>query len=112
MLASLYVQPRLQQPRRVLDPTEEVSDTGFFRVHWHPKRSPQAHTVNWRDRIIAEAEDFVVVSKPWGVQVPHRVDNVLESLVACVTRVCSVTASPQLEIGNRAISNIVVALMW
>eukprot|EP00892_Ulva_mutabilis_P009862 jgi/Ulvmu1/7248/UM035_0035.1 len=78
--------PKLQQPRRMFDPLDKVSDTGFFRIHWHPKRSPQAHAVRWRDRIVAEEAEFVVVSKPWGVQVTHRVDNVLESLVACVGR--------------------------
>jgi len=81
------LQPKLQQPRRLFDPAEEVSCTGLFRIHWHPKRSPQAHAVVWRDRIITDTDDFVVVSKPWGVQVTHRVDNVLESLVACVGRV-------------------------
>lgn len=89
----VFMQPKLRQPRRIFDPAEEVSCTGFFRIHWHPKRFPQAHAVRWRDRVIADMDDFVVVSKPWGVQVTHRVDNVLESLVACMGRVRRISHS-------------------
>ncbi|GFR52274.1 hypothetical protein Agub_g14809, partial [Astrephomene gubernaculifera] len=38
----------------------------------------------WLGRLLAVREDHVVVSKPPGVQVPPTVDNVRESLLACV----------------------------
>jgi hypothetical protein len=72
-----------------------VTPAGFFRVHLHPKRFPRAIAVDWHTRILANTEDYVAVNKPWGVQVPHRVDNVKESLVACVTKVLLLRALPR-----------------
>ena len=81
------VQPKNHHLKRLFDEHMRVSRTGFFRVHVAPKRFPQALEIDWQSRIIADTPDFVVVSKPWGVQVTHRVDNVQESLIACVSRV-------------------------
>jgi hypothetical protein len=65
----------------------EVAKHGYFRVHFHPKRFPRAYAVDWKSRILMDTDDFVAVSKPWGVQVTHRVDNIRESVVACVSQV-------------------------
>jgi hypothetical protein len=68
----MSVQPKNHHPKRLFDADMQVSKTGFFRVHVEPKRFPQALTIDWHSRIIADGADFVVVSKPWGVQVTHR----------------------------------------
>lgn len=81
------VQPGLQRPTRVTDADTPVERNGFFRVHLQPKRFPRAYDVDWRARILADAPDFVAVNKPWGVQVTSRVDNSLESVVACAGEV-------------------------
>ena len=82
------MQPKLRHPQRLTDAAARVTPAGYFRVHLHPRRFPQVYSVNWKARILAETDSYVAVNKPWGVQVPHRVDNVRESLVACITAVC------------------------
>ncbi|KXZ44494.1 hypothetical protein GPECTOR_67g335 [Gonium pectorale] len=82
---------RHQTPRR-LSADEPVPEDGYLRAHMHPKRFPAAHSLapeEWRRRILAVREDHVVVSKPPGLQVPPTVDNVQESLLACVERTLS-----------------------
>jgi 23S rRNA-/tRNA-specific pseudouridylate synthase len=81
------MQTKLQTPQRIFDSEHLVIKGSYFRVHLHPKRFPQAHVADWQRRILLDAEAYVIVNKPWGVQVIHRVDNVKESVVACVTRV-------------------------
>lgn len=80
-------QTKLQTPRRIFDGEQCVTAGSYFRVHLHPKRFPRARRVRWRERILFDAPGCVVVDKPWGVQVTHRVDNVRESLVGCLTQV-------------------------
>lgn len=58
-----------------------VTATRSLTLHTH---LPQA---DWARRIIVEEGGFVVVNKPAGVQVVPRVDNVRESLLACVEKV-------------------------
>jgi hypothetical protein len=81
------LQPKLQHLQRLSSATAQVHEYGLCRVHLHPKRFPRAHVVDWRARILMDTEHFVAVNKPWGVQITHRVDNVRESLTACVTQV-------------------------
>lgn len=68
---------------------EDVAVTahGYARIHLHPKRFPAAYSVDWRTRIIHETDQYVAVNKPAGIQVPPTVDNVTESLMACVAKV-------------------------
>ncbi|KAG2423864.1 hypothetical protein HXX76_015022 [Chlamydomonas incerta] len=82
---------KLQTPRR-LSTDEVVAAGGYLRAHCHPKRFPVAHSLSqqdWVARLLAVREDHVVVSKPPGLQVPPTVDNVQESLLACVERALS-----------------------
>jgi hypothetical protein len=39
------------------------------QVHVHPKRFPAAYSVDWRQRVVADGSEYVVVDKPAGVQV-------------------------------------------
>jgi hypothetical protein len=39
------------------------------QVHVHPKRFPAAYSVDWRQRVLADRPEYVVVDKPTGVQV-------------------------------------------
>lgn len=84
------MQPQNYHPRRLFDSSMLVSKTGFFRVHVAPKRFPQALEIDWQSRIIADNEDFVVVSKPWGVQVTHRycTSNVQQNITLFVRTCC------------------------
>lgn len=64
---------------------------GYLRVHVHPKRFPAACAVGgagaWRARVVGRGPGWWVVDKPAGMQVPPTVDNVRESVVACVEEV-------------------------
>ncbi|GIL60233.1 hypothetical protein Vafri_14874 [Volvox africanus] len=82
---------RHQTPRR-LDSDQAISRGGYLRVHMHPKRFPVAHGLSheqWSRRLLAVRPDHVVVNKPPGLQVPPTVDNVQESLLACVEKALS-----------------------
>ncbi|KAG2432348.1 hypothetical protein HYH02_012922 [Chlamydomonas schloesseri] len=82
---------KLQTPRR-LATDDVVAMGGYLRAHCHPKRFPVAHALSaqdWSARLLAVRPDHVVVSKPPGLQVPPTVDNVQESLLACVERALS-----------------------
>lgn len=99
-----------QISRRAMD-NIPVRRGGSIRVHVHPKRFPEAGSVDWRERIIASSDAWIAVDKLCGVQVmvlplplplPHslpsstalfplqqvvsRPDQVRESLQACVER--------------------------
>ncbi|KAL6758963.1 hypothetical protein V8C86DRAFT_1403767 [Haematococcus lacustris] len=75
----------VQTPQRLACGQTPVHSGGYMRVHLHPKRFPAATAIrDWRARVIALGPYFVAVDKPPGVQVPCTVDNVRESLVACV----------------------------
>ncbi len=75
--------------RVLMSKTDRVLDEGFvakpysyIRAHLWPKRFPLFHAVDWRDRVVAFGDDFVIVNKPSGVPVPPTVDNVLENVQA------------------------------
>ncbi|MEW5310609.1 MAG: hypothetical protein WDW38_002391 [Sanguina aurantia] len=80
--------PALGIPRRVSEDVHVAG--GYLRIHVHPVRFPAVYKADWARRIIVEEGGFVVVNKPAGVQVVPRVDNVRESLLACVEKVLGV----------------------
>ena len=78
--------PRALRPKRVRNPDQEVLPGSYCRVHVHPKRFPAADAVDWRARVVAHGEDWVVVDKPPGVSVNPTVDNAVECAAALVAR--------------------------
>ena len=78
--------PRALRPKRVRDPDQRVRPGSYCRVHVHPKRFPEARAVDWRARVVALGEDWVVVDKPPGVSVNPTVDNAAECAAALVAR--------------------------
>ncbi|KAG0626915.1 hypothetical protein M758_2G161300 [Ceratodon purpureus] len=58
-----------QKVHRITTPSEYVESETYLRVHVHPKRFPRVYEVDWKSRIIAETDAFVVVDKPAGVSV-------------------------------------------
>jgi 23S rRNA-/tRNA-specific pseudouridylate synthase len=57
----------------------------YVRCHIHPRRFPVASTTRWKDRLLKETEDFVVVMKPSGLPVAASVDNAKENVLRCVS---------------------------
>jgi len=41
--------------------------TPVVKVHCNPRRYPEAARVNWRERIVSETEDYVLLDKPGGI---------------------------------------------
>ncbi|DBA92792.1 TPA: hypothetical protein ACH3X1_002981 [Trebouxia sp. C0004] len=74
------------QPKRVTQDIA-INKHAFIRVHVHPKRFPAVYTVDWKECVIYNGADYVVVHKPAGVQVAPTVDNLLENVLFCTAQV-------------------------
>ncbi|XP_024522388.1 RNA pseudouridine synthase 6, chloroplastic isoform X2 [Selaginella moellendorffii] len=75
-----------QKARRIVSKHEEVEAGSYMRVHVHPRRFPRCYEVDWKSRILAENDLFVVLDKPAGVSVGGSVDNLEESCVTFASR--------------------------
>ncbi|KAI3466584.1 hypothetical protein Pfo_023247 [Paulownia fortunei] len=73
--------------------TNEFVETGtYLRVHVHPKRFPRCYEIDWRSRIIAVSESYVVLDKPAGTSVGGTTDNIEESCATFTTRALGLEA--------------------
>ncbi|KAL6538610.1 hypothetical protein OROGR_012598 [Orobanche gracilis] len=73
--------------------TDEFVETGtYLRVHVHPKRFPRCYEIDWRSRIIAVTENYVVLDKPAGTSVGGTTDNLEESCATFATRTLGLEA--------------------
>ncbi|KAL3680192.1 hypothetical protein R1sor_023148 [Riccia sorocarpa] len=75
-----------QKTYRVISKDLYLEAGSYLRIHVHPKRFPRCYETNWRQRILAETESFVVLDKPAGVPVGGTVDNLQESCAAFTAR--------------------------
>jgi 23S rRNA-/tRNA-specific pseudouridylate synthase len=50
--------------------------------------------VSWRERIVSETDDYVIVDKPGGVPVHASLDNCVETAIECTARALSENGSP------------------
>lgn len=57
----------------------------YIRLHPTPKRFPVGK-YNWRNRILAEEEDYLIVDKPPGIPTHATLDNAEENLVVQMSR--------------------------
>jgi 23S rRNA pseudouridine1911/1915/1917 synthase len=56
-----------------------IEEGAYVRVHTKPRRFPP-NDYDWKERILFEDENFIVVDKPPGLPVHASVDNVEENL--------------------------------
>ncbi|GMY36927.1 RNA pseudouridine synthase 6, chloroplastic isoform X1 [Fagus crenata] len=63
----------------------------YIRVHVHPKRFPRCYEIDWKSRIIAVTESYVVLDKPAGTSVGGTTDNIEESCATFATRALGLT---------------------
>ncbi|XP_047945125.1 RNA pseudouridine synthase 6, chloroplastic-like [Salvia hispanica] len=67
--------------------TDEFVESGtYLRVHVHPKRFPRCYEIDWKSRIIAVTESYVVLDKPAGTSVGGTTDNIEETCATFTTR--------------------------
>ncbi|XP_057962589.1 RNA pseudouridine synthase 6, chloroplastic isoform X2 [Malania oleifera] len=55
-----------QKTFRITHVDEFVEAGTYLRVHVHPKRFPRCYEIDWKSRIIAVSESYVVLDKPAG----------------------------------------------
>lgn len=86
---------------RVLDATTHVGADAHLRVHLRPKRHPVATAIDWRELILHESADFVVVEKPRGVPVHETVSNARENVRACLGAALGEASASALQCPHR-----------
>ncbi|KAL4380466.1 hypothetical protein AHAS_Ahas04G0036300 [Arachis hypogaea] len=80
-----------QKTFRVTNGDQFVEEGTYLRVHVHPKRFPRCYEIDWRSRIIAVEESYVVLDKPAGISVGGTTDNIEESCATFATRALGLT---------------------
>ncbi|KAK6917326.1 LOW QUALITY PROTEIN: Pseudouridine synthase, RsuA/RluA-like, partial [Dillenia turbinata] len=75
-----------QKTFRITHIDEYLEAGTYLRVHVHPKRFPRCYEIDWRSRIIAVTESYVVLDKPAGTSVGGTTDNIEESCATFATR--------------------------
>ncbi|XP_071720181.1 RNA pseudouridine synthase 6, chloroplastic-like [Rutidosis leptorrhynchoides] len=75
-----------QKTFRITRIDEFVEEGTYVRVHVRPKRFPRCYDIDWRSRIIAVTESYVVLNKPAGTSVGGTTDNIEETCVNFATR--------------------------
>lgn len=76
-----------QKTYRIADANEFVEAGTYLRVHVHPKRFPRCYEVDWKSRIIAVTDSFVVLDKPAATSVGGSSDNIEETCATFTSRV-------------------------
>ncbi|KAK4360961.1 hypothetical protein RND71_019913 [Anisodus tanguticus] len=84
-----------QRTFRITCPDEIVEAGTYLRVHVHPKRLPRCYDIDWKSRIIAVTDDYVVLDKPAGTSVGGTTDNIEESCATFATRALGFSAPLQ-----------------
>ncbi|MED6143887.1 hypothetical protein PIB30_009959 [Stylosanthes scabra] len=80
-----------QKTFRVANGDQFVEEGTYLRVHVHPKRFPRCYEIDWRSRIIAVEDSYVVLDKPAGISVGGTTDNIEESCATFATRALGLT---------------------
>ncbi|XP_062161435.1 RNA pseudouridine synthase 6, chloroplastic [Alnus glutinosa] len=80
-----------QKTFRVTRVDQFIEAGTYLRVHVHPKRFPRCYEIDWKSRIIAVAESYVVLDKPAGTSVGGTTDNIEESCATFATRALGLT---------------------
>ncbi|XP_048447086.1 RNA pseudouridine synthase 6, chloroplastic [Pyrus x bretschneideri] len=80
-----------QKTFRITHPDQFVETGTYLRVHVHPKRFPRCYEIDWKARIVAVTDEFVVLDKPAGTTVGGTTDNIEESCATFATRALGLT---------------------
>ncbi|KAJ3683797.1 hypothetical protein LUZ60_014024 [Juncus effusus] len=75
-----------QKTFKVTDLNQLLEPGTYLRVHVHPKRFPRCYEIDWKSRIIAVTDSYVVLDKPAGTSVGGTTDNIEESCATFATR--------------------------
>ncbi|GMI91482.1 hypothetical protein like AT4G21770 [Hibiscus trionum] len=75
-----------QKTFRITHVEQFVEAGTYLRVHVHPKRFPRCYEIDWKSRIIAVTDSYVVLDKPAGTSVGGTTDNIEESCATFASR--------------------------
>uniref|UniRef100_A0A1J3CJN2 RNA pseudouridine synthase 6, chloroplastic n=1 Tax=Noccaea caerulescens TaxID=107243 RepID=A0A1J3CJN2_NOCCA len=75
-----------QKTFRVTHTDQYVEAGTYLRVHVHPKRSPRCYEIDWKSRIVAVTDSYVVLDKPLGTTVGGTMDNIEETCATFASR--------------------------
>ncbi|XP_010538760.1 PREDICTED: RNA pseudouridine synthase 6, chloroplastic isoform X2 [Tarenaya hassleriana] len=75
-----------QKTFRVTHTDQYVEAGTYLRVHVHPKRFPRCYEIDWKSRVIAVTDSYVILDKPAGTSVGGTTDNIEESCATFTTR--------------------------
>ncbi|XP_072976476.1 RNA pseudouridine synthase 6, chloroplastic isoform X1 [Typha angustifolia] len=75
-----------QKTFRITDANQFVESGTYLRVHVHPKRFPRCYEVDWKSRIIAVTDSYVVIDKPAATSVGGTTDNIEECCATFASR--------------------------
>ncbi|KAH9615575.1 hypothetical protein KSS87_003652 [Heliosperma pusillum] len=81
-----------QKTFRVTSVDESFEVGTYLRVHVHPKRFPRCYEIDWKSRILAVSDSYVVLDKPSGTSVGGTSDNIEESCATFATRALNLTS--------------------
>ncbi|KAL5972724.1 hypothetical protein ACLOJK_039529 [Asimina triloba] len=75
-----------QKTFRITHVDEYVEEGTYLRIYVHPKRFPKCYEIDWKSRIIAITESYVVLDKPAGTSVGGTTNNIEESCATFASR--------------------------
>ncbi|KAI0498779.1 hypothetical protein KFK09_019672 [Dendrobium nobile] len=75
-----------QKTYRIADANAFVEAGTYLRVHVHPKRFPRCYEIDWKSRIIAVTDSYVVLDKPAATSVGGSSDNIEETCATFASR--------------------------
>lgn len=59
---------------------KHIQENTYLRIHLKPKRY-DVHSIDWKNRIVFENENFFILNKPKNLPVNPMVDNLFENVV-------------------------------
>ena len=79
-LGAIYVKSASDlRPKRILSDVQ-VSKGDLIRIHPYPRRYKTVGHINWRQAIVFESQDYVILHKPPGIPSHPTLDNYFENV--------------------------------
>lgn len=87
LIGSVYYQPSNVSDTSKVDrllQDRPVKENDYLRIHTDPRFYPEAHSVDWKKRILYNGSDYVVLNKPRGVPCHATAANYYENVIECL----------------------------
>ncbi|MDZ4660473.1 MAG: RluA family pseudouridine synthase [Pseudomonadota bacterium] len=83
------------------DGNPDLNPNDYLRIHHEPKRFP-ADKIEWKNTVIFENSELLVIDKPYGIPVHATLDNNQENVLHCLSEVLKspLLVTHRLDIGT------------